>query len=144
MNGVPLYPNAHTARLPRGQIAQVAGPIAKVDGQDVREQGGVFEVLPGCHFVELDRRPVMDPYALSGGVYLSGEFPPTVYALRMKAGARYVIRRDLLSDSSGHGRISLSAREEEPSGAATDLLPAQSADDLQACKNWEETTQTRR
>jgi hypothetical protein len=70
-------------------------------------------------------------------------FRASVYALRLKAGARYVIRRDLLSDSSGQGRMSLSAREEEPSGAATDLFPAQSAADLQACKNWEQTTRDR-
>jgi hypothetical protein len=134
--GVPLYPNAQTRR-PRAEIAQVAGPIAKIDNQDVRDQGGVFDLLPGCHFVQLDTRLAADPYALSGGVYWSGQFPATLYALRMKPGARYVIRRELQSDSSGHGRVFLSAREEDPTGTATDLSPAESENDLRACKDWE-------
>jgi hypothetical protein len=138
--GVPLYPNAQAGRLPREQVAQVAGPLAKIDDRDVVDQGGVFDLLPGCHIVELDRRVVMDPYALSGGVYLSGEYPVTIFALRMKPGARYVIRRDMFADSSGHGRITLFAREEEPTGATTELSPAQSADDVKACKQWEATT----
>jgi hypothetical protein len=137
--GVPLYPNAQTTRLPRAQIAQVAGPIAKIDDRDVADQGGVFDLLPGCHVVELDRRPVSDPYALSGGMYLSGQFPPTIYAFRMKPGARYVIRRDLITDSSGHARMSLFAREEEPTGVGSEVSPAQSSEDLRACRAWEAT-----
>lgn len=132
--GVPLYPNAQTTRLPREQVAQVAGPIAKIDGRDVGDQGGVFDLLPGCHVVELDRRLSADSYALSGAVYLSGQFPVTIYALRMKPGARYVIRRDIYTDSSAQGRVSLSAREEEATGAVTDLSPAQSDNDVMACK----------
>jgi hypothetical protein len=135
--GVPLYPNGATTRLPRAQIAQVYGPIEKVDGQDVQGQGGVFDLLAGCHIVELERRMVADGYALSGGTYWTGSFPMTVYALRMKAGARYVIRRELSADGLGRtGRVILSAREEEPSGAAADLSPATSLEEVEACKQW--------
>jgi hypothetical protein len=133
--GVPLYPNAATTRLPRSQTAQVAGPIAKIDGQDVSEQGGVFDVLPGCHIVELDRRPAADAYSLSSAQYWSGQYDATTYALRMKPGARYVIRRDLQTDGAGTGRVLLSAREEEPGGAVNDLFPAKSAEDIKACKD---------
>ena len=56
----------------------------------------------------------------------------------MKAGARYVIQRQIYSDGSA-GRVVLSARAEEASGAMADLTPAKSADDVKACKAWEPT-----
>jgi hypothetical protein len=134
--GVPLYPNGATTRLPRSQIAQVTGPIAKIDGKDVAGQGGVFDLLPGCHLVELDRQLVADGTVLSSAVYWSGDSPTTLYALRMKPGARYVIRRQVYSDGELSGRIVLSAREEQADGAATDLDPAKSDEDIKACNDW--------
>jgi hypothetical protein len=131
--GVPLYPNGATARLPRNQIAYLAGPIAKIDEQDVVDQGGSFELLPGCHIVELERRLVADGYALSGGVYWTGNFPTTIYAIRMKPGARYIIRREIRTGEMVASRVMLSAREEEASGKATDLVPATSEADIKAC-----------
>jgi hypothetical protein len=131
--GVPLYPNGETVRLPRSQVALVAGPIAKIDQKDVAEQGGRFELLPGCHVVELDSRMVPDGNNLSGGMYWTGSFPRTIYAIRMKAGARYEIRRDIFADGQT-GRLVLSASEEEASGATTELAPAKSAEDLKACR----------
>jgi hypothetical protein len=132
--GVPLYPNgSETTRLPRSEIAMVAGPIAKIDGQDVGDQGGRFELLPGCHVVELDRRMVPDGNNLSGGMYWTGQFPSTTYAIRMKAGARYDIRRDIFADGQT-GRIVLSARSEEASGAMADLVPATSEEEIAACR----------
>jgi len=136
--GVPLYPNGQATRLPRSQIAQVAGPIAKIDGKDVVDQGGLFDLLPGCHVVELDRRIQADSYALSNAAYWTGQLSATIYALRMKAGARYVIRREIFSEGQ-MGRVVLSAHEEEASGAATDLFPVSSAEDIKACKDWETT-----
>jgi hypothetical protein len=132
--GVPLYPSAETARLPRNQIAQVTGPIAKIDGQDVVDQGGRFDLLPGCHLVELDRRVTGDSYTLSSATYWTGQFARTTYAMRMKPGARYVIRRVLDSSGFARGRVILSAREEEANGAMNDLLPARSAEEIQACR----------
>lgn len=139
---VPLYPNAATDRLPRERVAVVAGPIAKVDGKDVVDQGGRFELLPGCHVLELDRRMVADGNTLSGGMYWTGSFPSTTYAIRMKAGNRYEIRRDIFSDGSG-GRLVLSASEEAPGGTVTDLAPATSAQEVTACKEWETATLAR-
>lgn len=131
--GVPLYPNSATTRLPRDQIAQINGPIIKIDGHDVRDKGGLFDVLPGCHLVELDRNANAGSYALASGAYWVGDFPITIYAIHMKAGARYVIRRDIYSDGMGMGRINLSAREEQANGATADLLPVQSAEEINAC-----------
>src|SRR5690242_21875374 len=84
---VPLYPNGETARLRAGQVADLVGPIGKIDGRDVSGLGGRFDLLPGCHVVELSRRSDNNSYGLSGGVYLTGSFPATFYALRMRAGS---------------------------------------------------------
>jgi hypothetical protein len=137
-SGVPLYAGAEVTRPPRSDVAEVIGPIAKVDGRDVADRGGWFELRPGCHVVELDRRPPND-VGLSSAVYFTGQFPLTTYVLRMKPGARYVIRRQLTSDGST-GTLSLWAGEEEASGATHDLSPMQSVDEIQACKQWAATT----
>ena len=136
---VPLYPSGEVVRLPRSQVAEVVGPIAKIDGRDLDDQGGRFELLPGCHIVELERRLKADPYALTNGIQWSGEFPSTTYAIRMKPGAHYVILREMDAEGLSRARISLSAREETASGAATELIPARSEDDIKACKEWERT-----
>jgi hypothetical protein len=130
---VPLYPNAASTRLPRSEVAELFGPIAKIDEQEVDGRGGGFELLPGCHVVELDRQMQSDAFSLSSGAYWSGQFPQTIYAMRMKAGARYVIRRDIISEGQT-GRVVLSAREEAGNGATADLAPVQSTADVDACK----------
>jgi len=130
--GVPLYPNGATIRLPRDQIAQLYGPIEKVDGQKVAGEGNVFDLLPGCHIVELERRLVVEGYAPTM-VYWTGQVAATYYALRMKPGARYIIRRVTTIDA----HLSLTAREEEASGAAADLHPIQSPDDVKDCRAWQ-------
>lgn len=130
--GVPLYPNAAAARLPRNQVALVEGPIAKIDNQEVGDQGGRFELLPGCHVVELDRRMPADNYSLSNNSYLTGQLASVYYAMHMVAGARYEIRRDVIVEGQ-MGRITTVAREDVPGGASTDLFPAKSADEVRSC-----------
>jgi hypothetical protein len=132
--GMPLY--AATAPLARDAVAELTGPIAKVDGRVVIDQGGSFEVLPGCHVVELDRRMNADTYSVTGGVYLTGQYPETTYVIRMKAGARYTIQRSLPADSMSHViHVRLSAREEEPSGKVTELFPMRDAAEIHGCVN---------
>ncbi len=131
--GVPLYPNGASTRLPREQLAQVTGPIGKIDEKDLTGQSGWFDLLPGCHVVELDRRVVADGYALSGARYWTGQFARTSYAIEMKAGARYVIQRQIYSDGSST-RVILSAREEEAGGAIAELAPARSGEEIAACR----------
>jgi len=137
---VPLYPNSESARLPPNRVADLLGPIAKIDGREVGGLGGRFDLLPGCHVVELDRQSDNSNYSLTGAVYLTGGFPATTYALRTQAGARYIIQRQTITEGVGATmRVVLSAREEAPGGAVTDLVPAKTLDDLKACKAWETT-----
>jgi hypothetical protein len=132
--------------LPRDQIAEVSGPIDKIDGNQVAGWHGYFDLLPGCHVVELERRLsffVVGRPARGSGSYLLqfGPLPTVTYALRMKAGARYVIRQE--PHLGGYWTINgiyRSAREEQPSGPAIDLAPTESADEIRACKEWEATT----
>ncbi|HEX3905639.1 MAG TPA: hypothetical protein VH853_22630 [Polyangia bacterium] len=134
---VPLYPGNESTRLPPNQVADVTGPIGKIDGREVGSLGGRFDLLPGCHVVELDRQSDNGNSSLTGGIYLTGSGPITIYALRMQAGARYTIQRQTFVEGLGvPARMVLSAREELPGGAATDLVPAKSVDDLRACKAW--------
>ena len=134
---VPLYPNSESTRLPPNQVADVTGPIGKIDGREVGGLGGRFDLLPGCHVVELSQQSDNSNSSLSGGIYLTGSFPATVYALRMQAGARYFIQRQTVLEGVGvPARLQLSAREEIPGGAVTDLVPAKSVDDLKACQAW--------
>jgi hypothetical protein len=134
---VPLYPNGETTRLLPKQVADLVGPIGKIDGREVTGLGGRFDLLPGCHVIELDRQSDNSSYALSGAVYITGSFPATTYALRMQAGARYFIKRDTILEPGGATvRVALSAREEAPGGAVTDLSPATSLDDVKACQAW--------
>ena len=137
---VPLYPNSESTRLPPNQVADLTGPIGKIDEREVGGLGGRFDLLPGCHVIELDRQSDNNNYSLTGGIYLTGSFPATTYALRMQAGARYFIERQLVTQGIGPTmRMVLSAREEAPGGAVTDLVPAKSIDDLKACKAWQAT-----
>lgn len=133
---VPLYPNAAQPRPP-AEVAVVEGPIQKIDGQDVNGRGTRFALLPGCHVVDLDA--ATNGYSLSSGVAVTGQVQPATYALRMKPGAHYSIRRDTLTGELQTVRVVLSAREELPGGATTDLDPIKSGEEIAACKTWETT-----
>lgn len=132
---IALYPNAAVARLPPDQVSTLNGTIARVDDRDVAELGGPFELLPGCHVVELTRQIPNNGYLHTTGVYFTGQLPVAIFALPMKAGARYVVRRDLVPTGTGmQRRLVFSAREELPGGAATDLSPSAAWTDVVACR----------
>ncbi|HXT99160.1 MAG TPA: hypothetical protein VN853_22870 [Polyangia bacterium] len=136
---VPLYPNGATARLPPEQVADVSGPIEKIDGREVADQGRRFDLLPGCHIVQLDHQVTADSYSLSTPTSLNGggQLHAVVFALRMKSGGKYIIDRQAAPGSmSNTYRVVTSAREELPGGAVTDLTPARSMADIKGCQAW--------
>jgi hypothetical protein len=99
-------------------------------------------LLPGCHVVDLERRVTAPPYSRFRTVQWTGYVPATTYALRMKPGARYVIRQEIFADGY-RGRLVQTAREETTGGEATELFPAKGGDDVMACKDWERTAVAR-
>lgn len=135
---VPLYPNAAAQPRSAAEVAVVEGPLQRIDGRDVSGQGGRFSLLPGCHVVDLDQQGANN-FSLSSGVAVTGQVQPATYALRMKPGAQYLIRRDTISGEMQTVRIVLTAREELPGGATTNLEPIKSGEEIAACKAWEAT-----
>ena len=132
---IPLYPNAATTRLPPGQLAQVSGPIAEIDGNQVIDYGRPFELLPGCHLVQMQQHlPVNGISVRRPGSF--GPLPIVIYALRMRAGARYVIRQDLHPVGALYNPF-FRAREEQANGTTIDLAPIRSPADVKACQGWE-------
>jgi hypothetical protein len=138
--GYPLYPNPET-RLARGAVARLVGtcsgpeclsPIASIDGHDITSLGGSFDLLPGCHLVELRRNVV------ESNMYVAwtGFMPATLFAMRMSAGHRYIIRREIVQGIGGQGRLTVSALDEDPAGASTPLAPARGAEDIASCQAW--------
>src|SRR5258707_12854819 len=84
--GVPLYEPSGVPHA-RGDVAVLIGPIKFVDGKDVALLGSAFELLPGCHVVQIgghaghvDREP-------HGGWGPSP--PPPAYAFPLAPCATY-------------------------------------------------------
>jgi hypothetical protein len=130
--GYPLYPNPQLRRSD-DRVSRLVGPIGSVDGQDVSAQGEVFDLLPGCHVVQLHGEMNRN----NGNAFWVGPVPRFVFALRMKAGHRYIIWREFIQNmSSTTGRVVAFAHEEDSAGDKTPLSPIQSRDEIRACKEW--------
>jgi hypothetical protein len=134
----PLYPGPSR---PAGEVARLSGPIAKVDGVDVSRLGGSFDLLPGCHVVELKRKVGEGSV---GGAW-SADLGHVTYALRMRAGQSYEINIRLQAGNSASvgnatvGAASVEAVERDASGkTVANLLPARQATDIDACQRWDE------
>lgn len=136
--GYALYPNPQI-RLPADRVAHLAGtctggdclpPIKLIDGRDVSTYGQAFDLLPGCHVVALETN------LAEGNMHVSwrGSYVPMVYALRMKAGDRYVIQRDIVQNMGFGARVVTTAREEDAQGTSTPIQRAGSADEIAACR----------
>jgi hypothetical protein len=125
--GTALYPGE---RLERSQVAQLVGPITSVDSIAVPNRQGAFELLPGCHIVEIGG---------SFGGFGQGSawsiwIPDLVYAIEMQAQARYTIE-DASEAAVGLAPSMASrviAREVDAKGKVRVLQPASSAE-LQNC-----------
>jgi hypothetical protein len=136
---VALYPGADANRLPASQVANISGPIAKIDDRDVSQLGGWFDLLPGCHVIEMLRQS-SSSFILGAGNARPRPLPfGTLFALRMKAGARYTVRQDFISDQGSRLRLIRSAREVLSGGATADFDPVKSRDEILACRDWEAT-----
>jgi hypothetical protein len=128
---VPLYPHPEQRR-PAEDVATLQGPIASVDDERVARKGRTFELLPGCHVVELTR----DLGEGSDSGAWAAHLPRIVYALRMRPAHTYVIAYQAENTSSMVGRLTIKAFERSPSGQTTRLSPAGSSTEIEACRRW--------
>ena len=142
--GHPLYP-ATTPRLPLDQIARLRidlqgvvppqmGATAFVKSVDGREVGSVdtaFELLPGCHVVEIEHRPYYRS-AGRGGTDFPGPVATRVFPFHMKAGHEYVVV--VRYEIGSYPRSSAHGVETDPSGEHVQVIAeATSPRDVQAC-----------
>jgi hypothetical protein len=143
--GQPLYPTTSaTPHLPLDQVARlrldlqgVVSPrmaviafIKSIDGRAVGTGDTAFELLPGCHVVEVEHRP----YYRSS--IPRSDFPgrdgTRVFPLQMKAGHEYVVV--VRYEISSFAGASAHAVETDRSGAQVQMIAeASSPRDVQAC-----------
>lgn len=131
--GTRLYSGAE---LPRDQVARLVGPVTRVDGSEVPNGDGAFELLPGCHIVEIGGRiGSVSNSPVSGW---AATLPRLFYPFRMRAGHSYSI--DFQPQPSlGLGPVGwgqLRAVEQDRSGASRIVEPARSLEDVEACQRW--------
>jgi hypothetical protein len=127
--GYPLYSNGG-ARRPQSEVASVYGPIQSIDGQDVSQHGSAFDLLPGCHIVALATDVVEHTHEIE----IRGTARPVVFALAMKPGHRYFLRRELVQTAGNYGLL-IDGKEEDPAGNVIgEYGPATDPQQLEACQ----------
>lgn len=130
--GLPLY----GGDLPRDQIAQLIGPVRRVDGQSVPTGYGTFELLPGCHVVQIGGGVGSANISTGGG--WAATLPPLTYAIRMRQGYTYTITFER-EPSLGLGPVGygdIVAREEDRDGHQRPLTFARDRADIAECQRW--------
>ncbi|HVY30812.1 MAG TPA: hypothetical protein VHB79_29840 [Polyangiaceae bacterium] len=120
-------------QLPEERVARLVGPIERVDGNSVPAGVGTFELLPGCHLVQIGGSMGSFKSAPESG--WSATVPREVYAFPMRAGRSYSITFEpepaLGMRSVGFGRIV--AREDDGAGHHKVLRPAHTREDVNEC-----------
>jgi hypothetical protein len=125
----PLYDPA-APRRPSTEVARLVGPIASVDGRDVRDLGRSFELLPGCHIVVTQKQMLDFGQAESLDRAL---FLPVTFAFQMKPSHAYVIDPpERVGGSNGVPLIR--AHAEAPNGLKATVDPAVSERVIEDCK----------
>jgi hypothetical protein len=127
--GLPLY-SERDGRPPPNQVATLtatlrgdtsfgggAAPFIKaVDGRDVPSGTRAFELLPGCHVVELARRILITNTA----VEWTGQLDARAFVFAMKPGSEYTVVVELSSEGTiGAAQMRFSGVERDASGALT-------------------------
>ncbi len=111
-----------------------AVPIKMVDGVDVLAKGWTFELLPGCHVVELDVRARGPAY--SGP--LVPPLAPTTFTFPMKAGYSYLVETEWVRDMGRYVPV-LHGWEQDSTGKQTATFqPVPSAGAAHACEAQED------
>ena len=126
----PLYPKVGAGPGP-DKVALLRGPIAFVDGNSVAGKGGTFELLPGCHVVQLQH----DVGAGSEGGGWSATLPDVFFAFEMKPAHTYSVQTHFEDAGGPYGPVKIIAQEHAPGGSAS-KVPFAGSYEINACKEW--------
>jgi len=131
----PLYPDPQVRREP-GTVARLTGPVATVDGVDVAGHGNAFDLAPGCHVVTL-----VSKIGQSGNNEAwSVDLPRWVYAFKMSGGHVYSIEHRVQVASNRNATVAVSAHERDGNGTILGpVVPSRGPQDIEDCKQWNET-----
>jgi len=153
--GYPLYPNSG-GRLPVDQVASLnawlpvgASPaggavsfIKSVNGRVVSGLDAAFELVPGCHVVETQRRLLFS----SASWTRTEEVGSRVFVLHMKPGHGYSVVVTGANAVSGYSRyaapgvfgpLAIYAEERSPTGARTArVISVDPTTAAQECPLW--------
>jgi hypothetical protein len=133
--GIPLYPDAAVPRA-RGEVALLYGPVTFVDGERVAGKGDTFELLPGCHVVQIGGQTGnFGPLQQSGWITT---LRPLTYAFRMTAGGTYAINVDVdpTLGLGPNGSAHVVARAQDAHGGVTVVPAVRARADVDACRQW--------
>ena len=135
--GVPLYADSEPRRA-RSEVALLIGPVVLVDGENVTSRGSAFELLPGCHLVEIGNEAgSVGHMTLYGGQVAS--VPRLVYAFRMRAGSVYTIDLEIEPTigmaPTGVGHIV--AHEQDAQGHDRVVPSIRESASIYSCKRWD-------
>ncbi len=126
----PLYPKIDAGPGP-DKVALLRGPIALVDGARVSGKGPTFELLPGCHVVELERN--VGGGSDNGG--WSASLPRMIYAFEMRPAHLYTVETRADMGSGPRGKLRIIAEEHAPDGSVV-LVPRARGSDVSDCQHW--------
>jgi hypothetical protein len=112
--GIALY-DASPAPPSSDGVAELVGPIVAVDGFEVKSRGNFFELLPGCHVVEIGGLAHHVDPRVGGEV---ATVPHLTYTVWMSAGNTYVIElsREMSLGSGPIGHTLILFQEQDKDG----------------------------
>ena len=128
--GYPLYPKVGDGPG-RDKVSFLRGQIALVDGNGVRDKGTSFELLPGCHVVQLARSVGES----AGDGAWAAHLRRYVFAFEMKPAHTYTIDVRFEGSSGLYGRVFVVAQEHAPDGSTIRVQVARGSD-VDDCRNW--------
>ena len=142
--GYPLYAAADGARLPLDRVARLSASlplggapggggtafIKAVDGRDVSTLDSLFELAPGCHVVETERRFVL----ANDRMTWHGELAGGAFVVDAKPGYEYIVTVELMEGMGSTGRLAVYVVEQAPGGKRSAPMQAVSASEAaKAC-----------
>lgn len=132
--GIPLYDSAGPVRE-RNSVSILMGQVTVVDDKPVDSGGAAFELLPGCHVVEIGGRVGRVDPRFGGWV---ATLRPLTYAFRMRAGHSYSIEveREPSLGLGPKGNARIIAFDRDPNGDGRAVPSAHNPEDIAACRRW--------